>query len=252
MNPKISIFDRKRYKLNKQKAHHDFYKYSFLYDESSESVRERVSLLGQKFDDALIYGGFSGELADVPNVIHADIIDKGDNLVMDEEEFNIANEGFDLVVSNLSLHFVNDVSKALKSYKDVLRPSGIFLGMFLGGNTLIELRQAFSAVDIKMHNGLASRIIPMIDIKDAGKLVQQAGYKMAVSDSEYVQVEYESLKQLLQDLKGMGQGNCMIESSKKYSGKEYFKAVEDEYFAKYSENGKIMATFELISMTGKK
>lgn len=252
MNPKISIFDRKRYKLNKEKALHDFHKYSFLYDESSESIRERVQSLGQKFQDAFIYGGFSGELENIPNVIQSDIIDKGDNLVVDEEEMTIANEGFDLAVSNLSLHFVNDVVKVLKSYKDILRPSGIFLGLFLGGNTLIELRQSLAKADEEMHSGLAPRIIPMIDVKDAGRLVQQAGFKMAVADTEYVQVEYENLKQLLQDLKGMGQGNCMIESSKKYSGKEYFNVVEKHYFQKYANDGKILATFELISMTGKK
>jgi NADH dehydrogenase [ubiquinone] 1 alpha subcomplex assembly factor 5 len=252
MNPKLSIFDRKRYKLNREKSLRNFYKYSFLYDESSDSIRERVTDLNQKFSDALIYGGFSGELPQVSQIVHADIIDKGDNVILDEEDLTIANESFDLAVSNLSLHFVNDVEKAMRTYRDILRPSGIFLGMFLGGNTLIELRQAMSAVDIKMHNGLASHIIPMIDIKDAGRLVQKAGFKMPVADSEYVQVEYQNLKQLLQDLKGMGQGNCLLDQNKKYSGKKYFEAVEQEYFKKYAEGDKIIATFELISVIGKK
>jgi NADH dehydrogenase [ubiquinone] 1 alpha subcomplex assembly factor 5 len=252
MNPKISIFDRKRYKLNKERAAKNFHKYSFLYDESSESIRERIADLRQKFNDAFVYGGFSGDISDITNVIHADIIDKGDNLVMDEENINIANEGFDLVVSNLSLHFVNDVETAIKSYKDILRPSGIFLGVFLGGNTLTELRQSMAAVDMKLFNGLGTHVIPMIDIKDAGRLVQKAGFKMPVADTEYVQVEYDNISQLYQDLKGMGQGNCLVENSKKYIGKTYFKSVEEEYRAKFSKGDKITATFELIAIIGKK
>ncbi len=252
MNPKISIFDRKRYKLNRERAARDFHKYSFLYDESSESIRERVSDLRQKFNDAFVYGGFSGELPDIANVIHADIIDKGDNLVLDEEHITIANEGFDLAISNLSLHFINDIERVIASYKDILRPSGIFLGVFLGGNTLTELRQSMASVDMKLFNGLGTHIIPMIDIKDAGRLVQKAGFKMPVADTEYVQVEYDNLSQLYQDLKGMGQGNCLIEQGRKYIGKSYFQAVEDEYRAKFSKGDKILATFELIAIIGKK
>ena len=50
----------------------------------------------------------------------------------------------------------------------------------------------------------------------------------------------------------MGQGNCLLDQNKKYSGKKYFEAVEQEYFKKYAEGDKIIATFELISVIGKK
>lgn len=253
MKSNLPIFDRERYKLNRLRSQRHFYKYSFLYDEASESIRERLEAFQRQFNDALIYGEFSGDIPQVKNRINADIIYREDDtLILDEEDINIANEGFDLIVSNLSLHFVNDILGAFKRYKDALRPDGIFMGMFLGANTLYELRESMKVVDIEMHNGLSARMIPMIDVKDAGRLIQEAGYKMPISDLEIVQVQYETIHDLLKDIKGMGQGNCLVEQGKKYSGKEYFQRVEDEYRARFSQDGKLVANFELVCTLGRK
>jgi SAM-dependent methyltransferase len=254
MDSNLPIFDRQRYKLNRARALRHFYKYNFLYEEASESIRERLELFKQEFQDVLVYGEFCGNLPFAKSVIHADIIAKDEStLLLDEEDLTIANESFDLIISNLSLHFVNDILTTFKNYRDALRSGGFFLGMFLGANTLYELREAMKQVDIKLHDGLSSRMIPMIDVKDAGRLVQQAGYKMPISDIEVVQVQYETITELLRDVKGMGQGNCLQNQKNKYSGKDYFKMVEEEYKKLLPhEDGKLVANFELVTVMGKK
>ena len=43
---------------------------------------------------------------------------------------------FDLIISNMKLHWYNDVQAALKSYNQSLEPDGAFLSTSLGGDSL--------------------------------------------------------------------------------------------------------------------
>lgn len=45
-------------------------------------------------------------------------------------------EQFDLIVSNMKLHWVNDVETTLKNYHDSLEPDGVFMSTSLGGDSL--------------------------------------------------------------------------------------------------------------------
>jgi len=49
----------------------------------------------------------------------------------------------------------------------------------------------------------------------------------------------------------MGEGNALIERSKKFSTPDYFGRIVQDYTSKYSEgNGRIKATFEIIFLIG--
>jgi NADH dehydrogenase [ubiquinone] 1 alpha subcomplex assembly factor 5 len=54
-----------------------------------------------------------------------------------------ADASLDLVISSMALHWVNDVPGLLAEARRVLRPDGVFLAAFLGGDTLMELRCVF-------------------------------------------------------------------------------------------------------------
>jgi SAM-dependent methyltransferase len=45
-------------------------------------------------------------------------------------------ESLDLIVSNCSLQFVNDLEGSLSAYRDTLIPDGVFLASAFGGDTL--------------------------------------------------------------------------------------------------------------------
>ena len=51
---------------------------------------------------------------------------------------------FDLIVANLSLHWVNDLPGALVQIRRALRPDGLFLASLPGLGTLQELREALA------------------------------------------------------------------------------------------------------------
>ena len=61
-------------------------------------------------------------------------------LAADEEALPFAPASFDLVLSSLSLHWVNDLPGALFQIRQILKPDGLFLAAMLGGGTLAELR----------------------------------------------------------------------------------------------------------------
>jgi SAM-dependent methyltransferase len=60
---------------------------------------------------------------------------------LDEEgSLPFAPASVDLIVSNLDMHWINDLPGFLKRCKQALKPDGVFLASMLGGATLQELR----------------------------------------------------------------------------------------------------------------
>jgi len=61
-------------------------------------------------------------------------------VVADEEFIPFADSSLDLVISNLSLHWVNDLPGTFTQIKQCLKPNGIFIASMFGEGTLVELR----------------------------------------------------------------------------------------------------------------
>src|SRR5260221_658189 len=69
----------------------------------------------------------------------------GPAVVADEEALPFAAQRFDLVMSAMSLHWVNDLPGTLIQIARILKPDGLFLGAMLGGATLWQVRPARAA-----------------------------------------------------------------------------------------------------------
>ncbi len=98
----------------------------------------------------------------------------------DEEALPFAPASFDLAVSLWNLHWVNDLPGALIQINRCLRPDGLFLGILPGAQTLKELREAILLVAADSNDGLSPRISPFVEVRDAGSLLQRAGYANGV------------------------------------------------------------------------
>lgn len=61
-------------------------------------------------------------------------------MVIDEEDFPFEPESFDIVMSSLSLHWVNQLPYTFSQIMKSLRPDGVFIAALFGGETLYELR----------------------------------------------------------------------------------------------------------------
>ena len=113
----------------------------------------------------------------------------------------------DLVLSSLSLHWVNDLPSALREVRRVLRPDGAFLAACLGGETLAELRSAFVAAETERYGGVSPHVSPMMGVADAGNLLAGAGFGIPTADSDTFTIEYPSPIALMEHLQAMGENH---------------------------------------------
>ena len=61
-------------------------------------------------------------------------------LTSGDEDLPLPDDSVDAAVSCLSLHWINNLPKALSNICRVLKPDAPFVGAMLGGQTLFELR----------------------------------------------------------------------------------------------------------------
>lgn len=166
----------------------------------------------------------------------------------DAEYLNAEENNFDLVKSSLAVHWVNDVVGLFLSAKRILREDGFFIANFFGGGTLNELKNIFGEAD---KNALSPRISPFIDVKDAGMLLQRAGFALPVVDSDKIEVTYEDIYGLMRHLKRMGENNALVKRRKNFTPRSFFERADQLYKQKYADNeGRIIATYEVITVSG--
>lgn len=260
----INIFDRKAVRRNRDRVARDFGSFSFLFREMAERLVDRLFDIRREFQFGLILGSGNGIVneillgrSNIKTLVQCDLSENmvrgssGLRLVGDEELQPFASASFDLVISSASFHWINDLPGTLTQALKTLKPDGLLLVNFLGGKTLFELRQSLLDAEIEIKGGVSPRVSPFADIKDAGALLQRAGFALPVADIESTTVSYESPQKLLNDLKGMGEVNSVIGRSKSFTPKEILVHACNRYEEVYGDSfGRIPATFQIITLTG--
>ncbi|MBI1261617.1 MAG: methyltransferase domain-containing protein [Rhizobiales bacterium] len=263
-NTPIKPFDRQLHAERKSRAAETFADFDFLIARVRDEFADRLSLIKRRFDRALDLGAHQGLLENmalgadkIGTIIASDMSPamlatlSGPKLVADEEFLPFREQSFQLVASALSLHWVNDLPGTLIQIRRILAPDGLFMGALLGGETLHELRQAMSEAEIECEGGLSPRVSPMIDLRDMGALLQRAGFALPVVDSDRVTVRYQNMFRLLADLRGMGETNALQERRRQPMRRATLMRAAEIYTAKFGlEDGRIPATFEIITATG--
>lgn len=110
------------------------------------------------------------------------------SLVCDEEFLPFKEKQFDIVLSNMNLHWVNDLPSALKQIKDCLKPDGVFLCSILGGSTLEELRRCFYLAEQERKGGMSPHASPFARASDLAALMQGAEFQLPTVDVDTVKV----------------------------------------------------------------
>ena len=173
------------------------------------------------------------------------------SLVADEEWLPFREESFDLVTSCLSLHWVNDLPGALIQINRSLKPDGLFLSALLGGETLHELRTCLFEAEIAVTGGSGPRVSPLTDLRDAGALMQRAGFALPVIDADTITVTYASPFALMQDLRAMGETNAVLDRPKRGLRRDVLMRTAELYGSRHGlPDGRIPATFQVIYMHG--
>jgi SAM-dependent methyltransferase len=169
----------------------------------------------------------------------------------DEEALPFRDASLDLIVSALSLQFVNDLPGTLMQIRRALKPDGLLLAALAGGDTLLELRQSFATAEAEIEDGVSPRIIPFVDVRAAGALLQRAGFALPVTDLDRISVRYESPLALMHDLRAMGATNPMVERSRRPLKRSTLKRMMEVYAERFADPDKrIRATFDIVWLSG--
>ncbi|MGY6708200.1 MAG: methyltransferase domain-containing protein [Rhizobiaceae bacterium] len=176
----------------------------------------------------------------------------GENVVTAEgETLPLAPGSLDLAVSLYALHEFNDVPGMLVQIRRVLRPDGLFLGCLAGAGTLAELRESLLAAETGLRGGASPRVLPFADVRDAGALLQRAGFALPVADIDEVTVRYDTMFDLMLDLRAMGATNSLIQRSRTPASRALFVEAARIYAERFSDDdGRIRATFNTIWLSG--
>jgi len=173
------------------------------------------------------------------------------HVLADEESIPFGPESFDLVLSSLSMHWINDLPGVLAQINSVLKPDCAFIGAMLGGDTLFELRTSLQLAEQERKGGISPHVSPLADVRDVGGLLQRAGFKMLTVDVEDIVVDYPDTFALMQDLQAMGEANAILGREMGAISRDVLLANEAIYRELHgNEDGTIPATFRIIHMIG--
>ena len=172
-------------------------------------------------------------------------------MVKDDDVLDLEHQGHDLVIHAMALHWANDPVGQLVQCRRSLAPDGLCIAVMFGGQTLSELRIALAEAEVQVTGGLSPRVAPMAEIRDLGALIQRAGLALPVADSDVVTVEYRDVFHLMHDLRAMGETNVLANRLRHPTRRAVFDLANEIYAARFSTpSGRLLATFEFITLTG--
>ena len=261
------LFDRSLHRRRLDRAARGFAEAGFLKARAAEDALVRIGGIMRSFEVAVDLGardgGFARLLAESPArervglLIETDLSEamlarrESPRVVADEERLPFADQSLDLVVSTLALHWTNDLPGVLVQIRKALKPDGVFIGSLLGGATLAELRRCLLEAETELRGGAGPRVSPFADVQDAASLLQRAGFRLPVADTDRVTVFYANPLKLLMDLRLMGETNVLRDRPKRPLDRAVLARTLEIYAERFtSPGGGVSATFEIITATG--
>ena len=223
---------------------------TFLLDRVAGDMAERLQAVLREFKGAADIGTSGDQLrralaARVGELARIDLPET------ESEPLPLQPQSLDLAVSALAFQFVNDLPGVLAQIRRALKPDGLLLAAMTGGDTLTELRQSFAAAEAELEGGASPRVAPFADLRDAGALLQRAGFALPVTDVDRVVARYDGAFALMADLRRMGATNVLVERRRTPTRRATLSRMADIYRERFADaDGRIRATFDVIWLSG--
>ena len=263
MNERMQVFDRSLVTRRRARFARDFAAAGFLVEEVTARLLDRLADIQREFPRVLVLGAplglvesalagrWGGELLVACDGAAAMLTAPGLRVVADAEALPFAPDRFDLVLSPMVLHWVNDLPGALVQLRQCLAPDGLLLVGMPGGETLTELRQCLTRAELECEGGVSPRVSPFADVRDAGSLLQRAGFALPVVDVDRITVSYGDPLRLLRELGRMGEGNALRQRRRGPLRRETLVRACQLYGELFADPaGRIPATFDILFMSG--
>ena len=224
----------------------------FVTDLVLADLEDRLTALIRDFPKAAIIGADVDKLPATARSASAEIAFERHAAFAGSDDIpQLDGDNFNLIVSLLHLQAVNDVPGYLARLRARLAPDGLLLIAALGGETLTELREAFLSADALVFGGASPRVAPMLQVRDAGALLQRAGLALPVADVETHVVRYSSPFALMSELKALGAANPLVDRPRRLASPALLTAAANAYVARDGDpDGRIRATLEIVWLSG--
>ncbi|CAK92966.1 unnamed protein product (macronuclear) [Paramecium tetraurelia] len=164
----------------------------------------------------------------------------------DEDFWPFLDGHLQLIVSNMNLHWVNDLQVVLIKWLESLEPDGTLVGSIFGSDTLQELRISFSLAENERFGGVSQHVSPFISITEMGNLLARLKFTLPTICTERNLYEFDSVYHLMQYIQDIGEGEALIQK-RIGTFKETTQSVSAIYESLFkNENMKVNSTFEQI------
>lgn len=241
----LSLFHADHIRGFTRRAAAQFTGHAFLYDWTACELHERLADITRDFSSVLLCGDHTARYFTdrFPQAIH----------MPDPTPETLAAypAQFDMIIVMGVLHHVNDVPGILIQMRRALKPDGVLMGAFAGGETLYELRAALMQAEMDCLGGASPRVYPFIDKQHMAGLMQRAGFALPVVDSDVMRVSYRDMFHVISDVRGMGESNALVDRYTAFTSSKLFFTAAHMYQDSYAEpDGRVTASYEIIFLIG--
>jgi len=148
-------------------------------------------------------------------------------LLIDDEDLEFPLSSFDLIIYSLGLHWINDVQRFLLNIRKYLKPDGIFIGNFVGGDSLKNLRKVLIELEITSNFKHSPHISPFIHFDHVPILFSQAGFSEVIVDYENISLKFDNPLALMREIKNIGESNSLNASHNYAISKKMFSLLQN-------------------------
>lgn len=211
-----------------------------------EELLDRIGLINRNFEQAVVIAPDAENYAAslMATGKFATIISQKPQA---SENLHLRQNSFNAIISLIDLHSVNDVPGYMAQVAYALKPDGLALFAFFAGETLRELREAWLDAEQATRGGASPRVAPMIDLREAGGLLQRAGLALPVADVDRVTLRYSDAMSLMRELKSLGFANCLQGRSRGLTTPGLLFQAATSYIS--DQDSRIPATIEIAWAT---
>lgn len=250
--PTPEPFNRRARRARRDRSAGRFGSVADLFDHVAGELLARLMTRDRRFEHALDLGARDGRLA-LP-AARVTRLDAGHGFARaswgvqaDEDRLPFGSAAFDLIASVAALHGVNDLPGCLVQLRRALKPGGVFVAVFPGGDSLGVLRRVLFAAEEVVTGGVTPRVHPMVDPREAPGLLQRAGFAGPVVDVEPLRLRYSSLAALVSDLRAGGETNVLAVGGSPMS-RALAAAAEAAFAAEAEADGRVTVDVQLLHM----
>lgn len=200
------IFDKNLIQLHHNYAKQNIGESDFLIEHAASSLIHDIQMLKMSPQSILELGPRAGNLSTKLRHKYKDAQYFSANL-----EPDAFTQKFDLIISCMNFHWINEVEKHLRSILTALNEEGKYVLNFVVSGSLEHLKKHLITCEIEANIPHRPHIIPLPKEDKIQTIFTQCGFKFVIVTTENIDLEYRNPVKLMKDLKNMGENNALVQ-----------------------------------------